>query len=165
MLDRIITERGRPEAIRCDNGPEFTSRHFLAWCVERGRSVSPYSAGQPTQNARVESFHGRLRGECLTVSWFQKKNLPKFSRLRGALALRDESRSQVACAETESCAMQESTRYRRYSSRRIRSHQRQSLPLQMERSQTQGRQEEKCLIIAHHALFEPTGFTVGFSSV
>jgi transposase InsO family protein len=38
VLDRIITERGRPEAIRCDNGPEFTSRHFLAWCVELGRS-------------------------------------------------------------------------------------------------------------------------------
>ena len=27
--------------------------------------------GKPTQNARVESFHGRLREECLTVSWFQ----------------------------------------------------------------------------------------------
>ena len=27
--------------------------------------------GKPTQNARVESFHGRLRDECLTVSWFQ----------------------------------------------------------------------------------------------
>jgi putative transposase len=31
VLDQIITERGRPEAIRCDNGPELTSRHFLAW--------------------------------------------------------------------------------------------------------------------------------------
>jgi transposase InsO family protein len=27
--------------------------------------------GKPTQNAHVESFHGRLREECLTVSWFQ----------------------------------------------------------------------------------------------
>ena len=27
--------------------------------------------GKPTQNARVESFHGRLREECLNVSWFQ----------------------------------------------------------------------------------------------
>jgi len=27
--------------------------------------------GKPTQNARVESFHGRLREECLAVSWFQ----------------------------------------------------------------------------------------------
>jgi hypothetical protein len=27
--------------------------------------------GKPTQNARIESFHGRLREECLAVSWFQ----------------------------------------------------------------------------------------------
>src|SRR6266704_1746988 len=27
--------------------------------------------GKPTQNARVESFHGRLREECLNVSWFE----------------------------------------------------------------------------------------------
>jgi putative transposase len=27
--------------------------------------------GKPTQNVQVESFHGRLREECLRVSWFQ----------------------------------------------------------------------------------------------
>src|SRR6202012_3245044 len=26
--------------------------------------------GKPTQNAHVESFHGRLREECLRISWF-----------------------------------------------------------------------------------------------
>ena len=34
VLDEVIARRGRPEAIRCDNGPELTSRHFLAWSVE-----------------------------------------------------------------------------------------------------------------------------------
>ena len=29
-LERIVAERGVPEAIRCDNRLEFTSRHF--WC-------------------------------------------------------------------------------------------------------------------------------------
>jgi putative transposase len=29
-LEMILTEREKPLAIRCDNGPEFTSRHFLA---------------------------------------------------------------------------------------------------------------------------------------
>ena len=71
VLDAIIAERGRPAAIRCDNGPEFTSRHFLAWCVERQIELIHIQPGKPTQNARVESFHGRLREECLTVSWFQ----------------------------------------------------------------------------------------------
>ena len=35
VLEQIVGERGVPQAIRCDNGPELTSRHFLAWCVER----------------------------------------------------------------------------------------------------------------------------------
>jgi len=35
VLEEIVAERGRPLAIRCDNGPELTSRHFLAWCLER----------------------------------------------------------------------------------------------------------------------------------
>lgn len=71
VLDQIITERGRPEAIRCDNGPELTSRHFLAWCVERGIELIHIQPGKPTQNARIESFNGRLREECLNLSWFQ----------------------------------------------------------------------------------------------
>jgi transposase InsO family protein len=53
------------------NGPELTSRHFLAWCVERQIELIHIQPGKPTQNARVESFHGRLREECLQVSWFQ----------------------------------------------------------------------------------------------
>jgi putative transposase len=71
VLDGIMVERGIPGAIRCDNGPEFTSRHFLAWCIERGIELIQIQPGKPTQNARVESFHGRLREECLNVNWFQ----------------------------------------------------------------------------------------------
>jgi hypothetical protein len=71
VLDEIIAERGMAGAIRCDNGPEFTSRHFLAWAVERQIEVIHIQPGKPTQNARVESFHGKLREECLSVSWFQ----------------------------------------------------------------------------------------------
>jgi len=51
--------------------PELTSRHFLAWCVERQIELVHIQPGKPTQNAHVESFHGRLREECLTVTWFQ----------------------------------------------------------------------------------------------
>jgi putative transposase len=69
-LDRIVAERGAPEAIRCDNGPEFTSRHFLAWGLERKIEVVHIEPGRPVQNAFVESFHGKLRDECLNASWF-----------------------------------------------------------------------------------------------
>jgi len=68
---RVMRERGLPQAIRCDNGPELTSRHFLAWCIERKIEVVHIEPGKPVQNAHVESFHGKLRDECLNASWFQ----------------------------------------------------------------------------------------------
>jgi len=71
VLDQIVAERGVPEAIRCDNGPELTSRHFLAWAIERKIELLHIQPGKPTQNARLESFNGKLREECLNVSWFQ----------------------------------------------------------------------------------------------
>jgi len=71
VLDQIIARRGRPLSIRCDNGPELTSRHFLAWCIEEKIELVHIQPGKPTQNAHIESFHGRLREECLRVSWFQ----------------------------------------------------------------------------------------------
>lgn len=69
-LDAVIGKRGRPQRIRCDNGPELTSRHFLAWCVERGIEPAHIQPGKPMQNGQVESFNGRLRDEFLNVSWF-----------------------------------------------------------------------------------------------
>jgi putative transposase len=39
--------------------------------VERQIEAVHIQPGKPTQNARLESFHRRLREECLTVSWFQ----------------------------------------------------------------------------------------------
>jgi putative transposase len=71
VLDGIIGERGAPQAIRCDNGPELTSRHFLAWCLERKIELVHIQPGRPMQNGRCESFNGRLREECLRVSWFE----------------------------------------------------------------------------------------------
>jgi putative transposase len=64
-------KRGYLQSIRCDNGPELTSRYFLAWCLVRRIELVHIQPGELTQNARVESFHGRLREECLRVSWFE----------------------------------------------------------------------------------------------
>src|ERR1700728_17875 len=71
VLDEIVMRRGKPQSIRCDNGPELTSRHFLAWCLEQQIELVHIQPGKPTQNAQVESFHGKLREECLRISWFQ----------------------------------------------------------------------------------------------
>lgn len=70
-LEAIIEERKKPLAIRCDNGPEFTSRHFLAWCIEKQIELVHIQPGKPQQNGYVESFNGKLRDECLNVSWFE----------------------------------------------------------------------------------------------
>jgi putative transposase len=54
-----------------DNGPELTSRHFLAWCLERKITTHHIQPGKPMQNGHVESFNGRRRDECLNANWFR----------------------------------------------------------------------------------------------
>jgi putative transposase len=70
-LEHSIEQRGLPESIRCDNGPELTSRHFLGWCEERKIQLIHIQPGRPMQNGHVESFNGRLRDECLNASWLR----------------------------------------------------------------------------------------------
>ena len=36
VLDQVARFRGYPAAVRTDNGPEFTSRAFLAWTYKNG---------------------------------------------------------------------------------------------------------------------------------
>lgn len=71
VLEIASAQRAWPQRIRCDNGPEFTSRHFLSWCLERRIDLRHIQPGHPTQNGQVESFHGKLRDECLNTSWFR----------------------------------------------------------------------------------------------
>lgn len=70
VLDRVVAERGLPEAIVLDNGPEFRSRALAAWSEQRGVRLEFIQPGKPVQNAYVESFNGRLRDECLNANWF-----------------------------------------------------------------------------------------------
>ena len=71
VLERLIAERGAPQRIRTDNGPEFTSRAYLAWSLEQRIELVHIRPGKPIENALVESFNGRLREECLNMSWFR----------------------------------------------------------------------------------------------
>ena len=70
VLERVMEARGVPCAIRCDNGPEFTSLYFTDWCRDRGVTVHHIQPGKPVQNGHVESFNGRFRDECLNTNWF-----------------------------------------------------------------------------------------------
>ena len=74
VLERAIAERGRPEQLRSDNGPEFTSRRMIGWAEQWKVGLIHIEPGKPMQNGHVESFNGRLRDECLNVSWFRTLN-------------------------------------------------------------------------------------------
>ena len=71
VLDEVIAQRGRPRRLLMDNGSELTSRHFLSWGTEWKLELAYIQPGKPVQNAHVESFNGKLRDECLNVSWFR----------------------------------------------------------------------------------------------
>ena len=71
ILDQVIEQRGRPDGLRLDNGPEFTSRCFLAWAEQKGIRLVFIQPGKPVQNSFIESFNGRFRDECLNANWFE----------------------------------------------------------------------------------------------
>ena len=77
-LQESFTHRGqKPEALVCDNGPEFTSVHFMQWAAQQNIEVQHIEPGKPVQNVFIESFNGRLRDECLNVHWFTSLPLAK----------------------------------------------------------------------------------------
>jgi putative transposase len=69
-LDAIVAWRREPATIVSDNGPEFVSRALDRWAYENGVTLDFSRPGEPTDNAFVESFNGRLRDECLNTRWF-----------------------------------------------------------------------------------------------
>ena len=69
-MTRLVAQRGRPAAIKVDNGSEFAGKVMDRWAYENGVELDFSRRGTPTDNALVESFNGRLRQECLNEHWF-----------------------------------------------------------------------------------------------
>ncbi|MCC2643019.1 MAG: hypothetical protein K0S45_3432 [Nitrospira sp.] len=46
------------------------SRALEDWAYRRGVQLDFIRPGKPVENTFIESFHGRLRGECLSVHQF-----------------------------------------------------------------------------------------------
>jgi putative transposase len=70
VLEQLVTVRGTPKAIVCDNGPEFQGRALNAWAYQRGVALQFIRPGKPVENAYIESFNGRFRDECLNQHLF-----------------------------------------------------------------------------------------------
>ncbi len=64
-LEGAIKEHGAPAFLRSDNGPEFIARAVQRWLAANRIRTIYIDPGSPWQNGFVESFHGRLRDECL----------------------------------------------------------------------------------------------------
>jgi putative transposase len=69
MLDQVGAERGYPDMLAVDNGPEFRGRDLDRWAYEHGVKLFFIDPGKPMQNGSIESFNGRFREECLDPSW------------------------------------------------------------------------------------------------
>lgn len=69
-LEQIIEWRGKPAAIRCDNGPEYISQELVHWANQRQITIIYIQPGKPTQNAYVERFNRTVRHEWLEMHMF-----------------------------------------------------------------------------------------------
>ena len=65
-LEQIIEWRGKPTAIRCDNGPENVSGLIQQWAMQRRIRIDYIQPGKPQQNAYVERFNRTVRYEWLS---------------------------------------------------------------------------------------------------
>ena len=72
-LEQIIEWRGKPAAIRCDNGPENISGLVQNWAEKRQIKMDYIQPGKPWQNGTTESFNGKFRDECLSMEWFRHR--------------------------------------------------------------------------------------------
>ena len=64
-LADLFAERGPPEHIRSDNGPEFTANVVRDWLGRLGVKTAFIEPGSPWENGYNESFNGKLRDELL----------------------------------------------------------------------------------------------------
>lgn len=71
ILDRIIELYGKPQSIRTDNGPEFTSTTYIDWCKSNSIKAIHIQPGKPKQNGYVERFNRTFREDILDAYIFE----------------------------------------------------------------------------------------------
>ena len=69
-LEQIIEWRGKPFALRCDNGPEYISQKLIDWANDKRITLLYIQPGKPTQNSYVERFNRTIRHEGLDLHSF-----------------------------------------------------------------------------------------------
>jgi putative transposase len=70
-LKQIIEWRGKPQSIRCDNGPEYLGAPVITWAQSNGIKIEYIQPGKPQQNAYIERFNRTVRYEWLSQHHWQ----------------------------------------------------------------------------------------------
>ena len=65
-LDQIIEWRGKPDAIRSDNGSEYISHKLAEWSEKHKITLLFIQPGNPQQNAYVERYNRTVRTDWLS---------------------------------------------------------------------------------------------------
>lgn len=65
-LNQIIEWRGKPQYIRCDNGPEYVSHKLAHWAEQNEITLCFIQPGNPQQNAYIERFNRTVRYDRLS---------------------------------------------------------------------------------------------------
>lgn len=65
LADLFTQTRRKPEILRSDNGPEFSSTRLTAWLGDEGVECAFIAKGRPNQNGIVERLNGLMRRHVL----------------------------------------------------------------------------------------------------
>ena len=70
VIEAAIVRNGVPEHLRSDNGPEFIASCMQDWLKAQEIKTLYIKPGSPWENGHIESFHDKLRDECLNRELF-----------------------------------------------------------------------------------------------
>lgn len=70
-LEQIIEWRGKPRALRLDNGPEYIAQSLIDWATAQRITLLYIQPGKPTRNAYIERFNRTVRHEWLDLHLFE----------------------------------------------------------------------------------------------
>ncbi|SIO07451.1 putative transposase [Sulfurivirga caldicuralii] len=70
-LENIMEWRGKPQTIRCDNGPEYIGRTLQEWAKRHHILIEHIQPGKPQQNGYVERYNRTVRYDWLNQHLFE----------------------------------------------------------------------------------------------
>ena len=70
VIEAAIARYGAPAHLRSDNGPEFIAYAIQDWLGKQNIKTLYIRPGSPWENCYIESFHDKLRDECLNRELF-----------------------------------------------------------------------------------------------